>query len=111
VAQDNEALAKNREGAPESLQILAGYLERALDKGTSVVMMRHAADVCTVYLGDPSGPREELRRVGSIPVSQADDMLEATSSGGNHLYIDGQPYRFVRSFTQIEDEPAVIFAV
>ena len=98
------------ESVTESLHTLAGYLERALDKATSVVMMRHAPGVCTVYLGDPSGPREELRRVGAIATSLADDMLASTSSGGNHMLIDGQPYRFVRTFTQIEDTAAVVFS-
>ena len=96
---------------PKSPQTLAEYLERALDKATSVVMMRHAPEVCTVYLGDPSGPREELRQVGAIATSLADDMLESTASGANHKQIGGQPYRFVRSFTQIDGMAAVVFSV
>ncbi|VXC96481.1 conserved hypothetical protein [Burkholderia sp. 8Y] len=111
MRQDNEASKLDRGQSPkESLQTLASYLERALDKATSVVMMRHTPAVCTVYLGDPSGPREELRRVGTIESSLADEMLELTSSGMNHLAIDGQPYRFIRSFTQIEDTAAVVFS-
>jgi hypothetical protein len=101
----------SRPSVPKSLQTLAEYLERALDKATSVVMMRHAPGVCTVYLGDPSGPREELRQLGAIATSLADDMLESTASGANHKQIGGQPYRFVRSFTQIDDVAAVVFSV
>jgi hypothetical protein len=93
----------------ESLRPLADYLERALDKATSVVLIRHTADVCTVYLGDPSGPKEELKQVGSIPKSLADEMLELTSSGANRIEIDEQSYRFVRSFTQIDDTAAIVF--
>ena len=98
------------QSVPESLRVLAQFLERGLDKATSVIMMRHAPGVCTVYLGDPSGPREELRQIGSIATGLADDMLVLTSSGKNMVQIDDQPYRFVRSFTQIDDEAAVVFS-
>lgn len=112
MTDDNEIVDDgSRAIVPKSLLALAEYLERALDKATSVVMMRHAPGVCTVYLGDPSGPREELRQVGTIPTSLADDMLESTTSGANHMQIAGQLYRFVRSFTQIDDTAAVIFSV
>ncbi|MBN3722835.1 hypothetical protein [Burkholderia sp. Ac-20379] len=97
-------------GAPESLLALADYLERALDKATSVVMMRHAPNVCTVYLGDPAEPREELKKIGTLEVALADDMLGLTSSGGNDIRIGDQPYRFVRSFTQIDGIAAVVFS-
>jgi hypothetical protein len=120
VPDDNEITDDgSRASVPQALQTLAEYLERALDKATSVVMMRHAPGVCTVYLGDPSGPREELRQVGAIaasladdmPASLADDMLESTASGANHKQIGGQPYRFVRSFTQIDGMAAVVFSI
>lgn len=99
-----------RQSAPESLRLLAQFLERGLDKATSVVMMRHAPGVCTVYLGDPSGPREELRQIGSVATELANDMLVLTSSGMNIVQIDEQPYRFVRSFTQIDAVAAVVFS-
>ena len=112
MTDDNEIVDDgSRASVPKSLQALAEYLERALDSATSVVLMRLAPEVCTVYLGDPSGPREELRQVGAIPTSLADDMLESTASGANHMQIAGQPYRFVRSFTQIADMAAVVFSV
>jgi hypothetical protein len=110
VTNDNGLADGHPELAPESLQTLAGYLEQSLDKATSIVMMRHTPEVCTVYLGDPAGPREDLRRVGAIAISLANDMLESTSSGANQMPIGGQTYRFVRSFTQIGDTAAVVFS-
>ncbi|WP_158935501.1 hypothetical protein [Burkholderia sp. S171] len=108
---DDNALANGHpEQAPESLQTLAEYLERSLDKATSIVMMRHTAGVCTVYLGDPAGSREDLMQVGAIAITLANDILESTSSGANQLPIGGQVYRFVRSFTQIGDTAAVVFS-
>jgi hypothetical protein len=108
---NNNGLANGHsEQTPESLQTLAEYLEQSLDKSTSIVMMRHTADICTMYLGDPAGPREELRQVGAIAISLANDILESTSSGANQMPIGGEIYRFVRSFTQIGDTPAVVFS-
>ena len=110
VADDNGLANGHPEQAPESLRTLAEYLERSLDKATSIVMMRHTAGVCTVYLGDPAGPREDLRQIGAIAISLANDMLESTSSGANQMPIGSQVYRFVRSFTQVGDTAAVVFS-
>jgi hypothetical protein len=108
---DTHAEAKVTEDIKtEPLSALAGYLERALDKATSVVLMRHEPGICTIYLGDPSGSREDLRQIGAIPSSTADAMLSLTASGNNHVLIDGQPYRFVRSFTLIDEAAAVVFS-
>lgn len=96
---------------PDALGTLTGILERALDSATSVVLMRHVPEVCTLYLGDPSGPQEELRRVGTIPSKLADEILQITSSGPNRVRIADQPYRFVRSFTQIGQAAAVVFSI
>ncbi|MFM0364709.1 hypothetical protein [Paraburkholderia sediminicola] len=105
---DDNGLASGHPGqVPESLQALAEYLERSLDKATSIVMMRHTAGICTVYLGDPAGRREDLSQIGAIAISLANDMLESTSSGANHMQIGGQAYRFVRSFAQVGDMAAV----
>ncbi|BAN26641.1 putative uncharacterized protein [Caballeronia insecticola] len=93
----------------QPLETLAAYLERALDKAASIVMIRHTADVCTVYIGDPAGPKDELKRIHSISNLLADKILESTSSGANRTEINGQTYRFVRSFTQVEDLAAVVF--
>jgi hypothetical protein len=95
---------------PESLRILAEYLERALDGATSIVMMRHSDGACTVYLGDPAGLREDLKQIGTIATSLANDMLESTSSGPNQVRVGSQAYRFVRSFTQVGDTAAVVFS-
>ena len=43
VTNDNGLADGHPEPAPESLQTLAEYLERSLDKATSIVMMRHTA--------------------------------------------------------------------
>jgi hypothetical protein len=108
---DQKGLADGQPAhVPEALQTLAGYLERSLDNAASIVMLRHTAGVCTVYLGDPEGPREDLRQIGTIEVSLANDMLESTFSGPNQMSIGGQVYRFVRSFTQVGDTAAVVFA-
>lgn len=107
---DNIELAGSPEHAPESLRSLAVYLERSLDKATSILMMRHTADACTVYLGDPEGSREDLKQIGTITIPAANGILESTSSGANTVQVDGQVYRFVRSFTQVGDMAAVVFS-
>jgi hypothetical protein len=110
VTDDDNLSCDRAEPVVESLQTLAGYLERSLDAATSVVMMRHTADVCTVYLGNPEGPREDLKQIGSISTVLANGMLEATSSGANRMRIGAQAYRFARSFTQVDGIAAVIFS-
>jgi hypothetical protein len=110
VTDDNGLPNGHPEQVPESLHTLAKFLERALDTATSIVMMRHTAGVCTVYLGDPGGLREDLKQVGTIELSLANDMLESTSSGANQMHIGGQVYRFVRSFTQVGDTAAIVFS-
>jgi hypothetical protein len=110
VTDDNGLANGHLEQAPESLQILGEYLEWSLDQATSIVMMRHTADICTVYLGDPAGPREDLRQIGAIAISLANDMLESTSSGANQMPIGSQIYRFVRSFTLVGNTAAVVFS-
>ena len=98
------------EPVQESLQTLAEYLELSLDKAASVVMVRHTTDVCTVYLGDPAGMLDELKKVGTIAIALANGMLELTRSGINQIQIGGQVYRFVRTFTQVENAAAVVFS-
>jgi hypothetical protein len=107
---DHNGLTGGLGHEPESLRMLAEYLERALDSATSVVMMRHTDGVCTVYLGDPSGLPEDLRQIDTITTSLANNMLESTASGANQSQIGGQVYRFVRSFTQIGEAAAVVFS-
>lgn len=84
--------------------------ERSLDGASSVVMMRHTNELCTVYLGNPEGPREELKQIGAISTALANEMLESTSSGVNLMQIDGQTYRFARSFTEVGGVAAVVFS-
>ena len=95
---------------PEALQTLAEYLEQSLDKAASIVMMRHPGGVCTVYLGDPSGQPEDLRQIASIEESLANGMLELTQSGANQMAIGDQNYRFVRSFTAVDNTAAIVFS-
>jgi len=95
---------------PESLRTLAEYLELSLDKGTYVVMMRHGADVCSVYVGDPAIGEDDLTRLGTISAAVADEILELTQVGLNRIAVGDQTYRFFRSFTHIADVGAVIFA-
>ncbi len=106
----NTSMNGSHEPVPESLQTLVEYLELSLDKAASVVMTRHTADACTVYLGDPAGLLEEMKKLGTIAIPLANDMLELTRSGVNEMEIGGQAYRFVRTFTQVENAAAVVFS-
>jgi hypothetical protein len=94
---------------PESLLALVKYLDLALDKGTCVVMMRHDADVCSVYDGDPADEENPLTGHGTIAAGVADEILELTQAGVNRIAVGDQTYRFVRSFTHIADVGAVVF--
>src|SRR5260370_41765184 len=94
---------------PKSLLTLAEYLELALDEGECVVLMRHSAGVCTVYIGDPTGSEDELTRHGSIPAAVADEIIELTQAGANRITTGDQMYRFIRRLTNIADGGAVIF--
>ncbi|MGU7816656.1 hypothetical protein [Burkholderia sp. AW49-1] len=67
VAQEDDKMVEpsamtggSQEPVPESLPTLAEHLELALDSATSVLMMRHTTEVCTVYLGDPTSLPEDL---------------------------------------------------
>lgn len=111
MAAGNETTDIGDSQSIQALQALAGVLERALDEATSVVLIRHVPEVCTVYLGDPSGPREQLRRVGKVSREIADEMLKLTSSGPNRVQIGDQLYRFVRTFTQVEGTAAVVLSI
>ncbi|PCE26124.1 hypothetical protein BWP39_16495 [Paraburkholderia acidicola] len=94
----------------EALRTLAEYLELSLDAGASLAVMRHTPDTATLYIGDPSGPREELKRRGTIPATLANEILDATQAGANLIEIGGRTYRFFRSFTHIDEIPAVVFS-
>lgn len=94
----------------EALQVLAEYLELSLDAGASLIVMRHSSDIATLYVGDPAGPREELKRRGTIAASLANEILSVTEAGINRIEIEGKTYRFFRSFTHLEEVAAVVFA-
>jgi len=98
-----------QEETPESLLALIKYLELSLDKGKCVVMMRHHADLCSVYVGDPADEENELTGHGTIAAGVADEILELTQAGVNRIAVGDQTYRFVRSLTHIADVGAVVF--
>jgi hypothetical protein len=104
-------LVPSQHGQPsESLLTLAEFLELALDEGECVVLMRHGADVCAVYIGDATGSQDDSAGHGTIAATLADGMLELTEAGANRITIGDQTYRFIRSFTHIADREAVVFA-
>jgi hypothetical protein len=102
----HEALHANA----EALATLAEYLERSLDKGTSLILVRGSNGKSELFLGDTSEAPEEWARCGAIQSSIATAILEVTRSGLNELDIQGQIYRFVRMFAQVEDRGGVVFA-
>lgn len=107
----NSGLAYDPHGqAPGSLVTLVEYLELSLDEGECVVMMRRDTDVCAVYIGHPADEDNALTSHGTIAVDVADEILELTQAGVNRITLGDQTYRFVRSFTHIDDVGAVIFS-
>lgn len=103
------ANTSQREPASEALLTLAEYLEVSLDTGASLVVMRHTSETATLYVGDAAGPREELKRRGTVTASLANEMLDLTRAGPNLIEIEGRTYRFFRSFTHMDDVAAVVF--
>ncbi|BAO90307.1 hypothetical protein [Caballeronia cordobensis] len=95
----------------ESLQTLAAYLEIALERGKSVVLMRRDAEICSIYIGNPADEESELSRRGTISKAVAEELLELTQVGLNRMTVGDQTYRFFRSFTLISNVGAVIFAL
>jgi hypothetical protein len=110
VTNNIELVGGNPGLVPEPLQTLAGYLEQSLDKAVSIVMLRSTDGVCSVYLGDPSGQREDLQQIGAVDLSLANEMLELTRSGANQMAIGDQEYRFVRSFATVGVAAAIVFS-
>ena len=94
----------------EALTTLAEYLELALDKGHHLVMVRSQSGTSTLYLGDVNSSEEELTKCGLVPNELADAILEATLSGFNELTFNGGTYRFMRTFSQIGSNGALVFA-
>jgi hypothetical protein len=82
----------SQHGQPsESLLTLAEFLELALDEGECVVLMRHGADVCAVYIGRPNGSQDDSAGHGTIAATLADGMLELTEAGANRITIGDAP--------------------
>jgi hypothetical protein len=109
MTTSSELVNSPQDATPESLLALLKYLDLALDKGKSVVMMRHEAGVCSVYVGDPADEENPLARQGTIAAGVADEILELTRAGVNRLEVGDQVYRFVRSFTHVAGVGAVVF--
>ena len=95
----------------EAMATLSEYLELALDKGGHLVMVKtKSGGTCTLYVGDIPLSEENLRLCALIQNDVADAILEATGSGLNELEINGETYRFMRFFTELDHQGAVVFA-
>lgn len=90
---------------------LSEYLELALDNGGHLIMVKNrTSGTCTLYVGDETLSDESLPKHGVIQNDLADAILESTESGFNELSINGATYRFMRFFTEIRQQGAVVFA-
>lgn len=94
----------------EALATLSEYLERALDNGAYLIMVRGRSGTSTLHLGDVGLSEEDLTNCGVIRNEVADAILEVTVSGFNEVDINGELYRFMRTFTQVGGHGAVVFA-
>ena len=95
----------------EAMATLSEYLELALNKGGHLVMVRsRSSGTSTLYVGDVTQSDENLPKCGVIQNDFADAILEATGSGFNELSINGEAYRFMRFFTEVGNQGAVVFA-
>jgi hypothetical protein len=106
----SESTSAPRGHTAESLQTLAALLEVSLEKGTSVVMVRRGTGECSVYIGKPGDEDAKLTGHGTIPTAVAEELLVLTQAGLNRMTVGDQTYRFFRSFTQLSDLGAVVFA-
>lgn len=90
---------------------LCEYMELALDKGGHLVMMKSGASgACALCIGDETLADETPPKCGTIPNDLANAILESTKSGLNELSVNGETYRFMRFFTEIGRQGAVVFA-
>ncbi|MGN6653432.1 hypothetical protein [Trinickia sp.] len=95
----------------EAMATLCEYMELALDKGGHLVMVRsRSSGTCTLYVGNETVLDEQLPKCGVIQNNLADAILESTESGLNELSINGETYRFMRFFTEVNRQGAVVFA-
>ncbi|MBC8746594.1 hypothetical protein OKW43_007186 [Paraburkholderia sp. WC7.3g] len=95
--------------ATEAVATLSKYLELSLDKGKSLILVLSQRENCQVYLGDPGEPDADWTSCAAIQNTVVRALLEATRSGLNQLIIEGQSYRFVRTFAQVAEHGAVVF--
>ena len=95
----------------EAMATLSEYLELALDKGGRLIMVKsQSSGSCTLYVGDETVSDEDLPKCGAIQSDLANAILESTESGLNELSINGEAYRFMRFFTEVGNQGAVVFA-
>jgi hypothetical protein len=95
--------------ATEAASTLSEYLELSLDKGKSLILVRSQGENSDVYLGEPGEPDADLTSYAPIRNAVVHAILDATQSGLNELVIDGQTYRFVRTFAQVAEHGAIVF--
>jgi hypothetical protein len=110
MTTDSGWLDGSLQAPPESLRTLVKYLELSLDKGKSVVLMRHETGDFSVSLGNPADEENPLTRQGTIAAGIAGEILAFTRPGANLITTDGETYRFFRSFAQVGEAGAVVFA-
>ncbi|MBB5414854.1 hypothetical protein QF000_002033 [Paraburkholderia atlantica] len=95
--------------ATEAASTLSEYLELSLDKGQSLIFVLSQGENSEVYLGDPGEPDADWTSCAAIPNTIVHALLETTRSGFNQLVIEGQAYRFARTFAQVAGHGAVVF--
>jgi hypothetical protein len=95
--------------ATKAVSTLSEYLELSLDKGASLILIRSPGEKSDVRLGDPGEPDGEWTRCAALHNSVVLAILEATRSGFNELDIEGQTYRFVRTFARVGEQGAIVF--
>ncbi|WP_241023934.1 hypothetical protein [Burkholderia sp. Ac-20365] len=94
----------------EALATLSEYLERALNQGRHLIMVRSEGGTSVLYLGEVGSSDGEPAKCGVIQNELADAILEATRSGFNDTTINDVRYRFIRTFTELSGRGAVVFA-
>jgi hypothetical protein len=94
----------------ESLRTLVRYLELSLDKGQSVVMIRNQSGEFSVSLGNLADDENPLKRLGTIAAAIAGEILAFTHPGANLITTGDETYRFFRSFAQVGEAGAIVFA-
>lgn len=99
----------NVDNQPEPLLTLAEYLELSLDEGGLVILARTSEQSFTVYIGDVMNSLSEMRSRGKIAAATALGIFEQTNPGWNQMIVGGQTYRFMRTFTQLEETAATVF--